>query len=103
MRQFDVFENANTRSRAIAPYVVIVQSHLLDDLPTVVVAPLLRPHERPAYTYVSVELDVLGQSYVLSLAELAVMDRRALGRHVADVKAREDDIRRAIGRIFTGF
>nr|QQZ49533.1 CcdB family protein [Phenylobacterium glaciei] len=39
MRQFDVYPNPSTRSRAKAPYVVVVQSHHLVAAPTVLVAP----------------------------------------------------------------
>ncbi len=39
MRQFDVFRNPSERSRAVVPYFVVLQSHLLASR-LVVVAPL---------------------------------------------------------------
>jgi hypothetical protein len=65
LRQFDVFENPNVRSRAIAPLIVILQSHLLADLPTIVVAPLLRAADRPLYTRVSVEISLDDTLYLV--------------------------------------
>ena len=80
MRQFEVFENPSVRSRAIAPLVVVLQSHLLDDLPTAVVAPLLRAAERPAFTQVGLMVTFDGTDYTLSVAELAATDARPLAR-----------------------
>lgn len=103
MRQFDVYEAPTEASRRIAPYVVVVQSHFLDDLPTVLIAPLLRLQERPAYGEVSVAIDFSGEEFLLSLAELVAVDRAALRRRQGDVREHEDAIRRALERVFTGF
>ncbi len=34
MRQFDVFPNPSPRSRAAAPFMVLMQSHFMDEMPT---------------------------------------------------------------------
>ena len=39
----------------------------------------------------------------LSLAEMAPISRTVLKRPLGDVRSREDDIRRALDRLFTGF
>jgi mRNA-degrading endonuclease toxin of MazEF toxin-antitoxin module len=103
VRQFDVFENPSVRSRAIAPLVVVLQSHLLDDLPTVVVAPLLRTAERPPFTQVGLTVAFDGTDYTLSVAELAATDARPLSRPVGTLADYEDAIRRALDRVFTDF
>ena len=103
MRQFEVYENPYPQSRAIAGLIVVIQSHFLTSLPSVLVAPLLRRPERPAYSEVSVEIEFEGEAYVVSLAELAVMDRQRLQRVVGDLREYEDAIRRALDRVFTGF
>jgi hypothetical protein len=41
--------------------------------------------------------------YTLSLAELAVMDAKPLSVRVGSIAEHEDDIRRALDRLFTGF
>ncbi len=43
MAQFDVYRNANPATRARIPYVLEVQSDLLDSLATRVVVPLCKP------------------------------------------------------------
>jgi toxin CcdB len=103
LRQFDVFQNPNERSRRIAPLIVVVQSHLLEELPTVLVAPLLHASERPAYSKVSCAISLGGADYTLSLAELVALDARALAIPVANLVEHEDTIRRALDRVFTGF
>lgn len=42
MAQFDVFVNPSARSRETVPYLVVLQSDLLDALETRLVAPLVR-------------------------------------------------------------
>jgi toxin CcdB len=81
----------------------VVQSHYVDDLPTVLIAPLLRPSERPVYRGVSIAIALAQGSFLLSLAELATVNRALLRRHVGDVREHEDAIHRALDRVFTGF
>jgi toxin CcdB len=102
LRQFDVYETPAAASD-LAPFVAVVQSHFLQALPTVLVAPMFRQIERPAYREVSVALQFAGEDLVLSLAEIAAIDRRGLTRLRGDLRAHEDDIRRALERVFTGF
>jgi len=103
LRQFDVCENPSPRSRAYAPFVVILQSHLLDAAPTCVVAPLLNAEGRRAYTEVSAEVVFQEKAYIVSIAELAAIERRLLDGPVGSLLAFEDGIRRAMDRLFTGF
>lgn len=103
MRQFDVYEAPTDALRRIAPYVVVVQSHYIDELPTVLIAPLLRPSERPVYRGVSLPIVLAQGAFLLSLAELATVNRTLLRRRVGDLRDHEDAIRRALDRVFTGF
>ena len=103
MVQFDVYENPSPRWRVIAPYVVVLQSHLLGRLPSAVVAPLLIDDGRSAYAEASVIVDLLGATYILSALELGVVDAEGLRRAVGSLKDYEYEIRRALDRVFTGF
>jgi toxin CcdB len=103
LRQFDVYDAPTETSRRIAPFVVVLQSHFLESVPTVIVAPLLRQAERPAYADVSVPIRFADQELVLSLAELATIQRAMLRRSRGTLLEHEDDIRRALERVFTGF
>lgn len=101
MRQFEVYANPSERSRAYAPYVVVLQSHLLDAMPTVVVAPLLK--NRPGYTQVSAPVTFRGETYVVSTAELVAINTKGIGAAVGDLLDHEDIIRRTLERLFSGF
>lgn len=103
MRQFDVHANPSERSRLIAPFVVVRQSHLLAAAPTVVVAPMLLDDDRSAYTETSVRTIFADGKYIIAIAELAAIESRYLQRAVGDLRDHEDAIRRALDRLLTGF
>lgn len=103
IRQFDIVDNPSERSRPVAPYVVVLQSHLYDEGPTLVVAPLMRMTPAAFLTKVSIQISHKGQDYILLMSELAAIDRRTVGPSRGSLAAHEDDIRRALDRLFTGF
>ena len=87
----------------MAPFVAVLQSHLLDGAPTTLVAPLLFDDSRSAYAEASVKLTFRGDRYVLSVLEMAGVERGALRNAIGSLAEHEDAIRRAIDRTFTGF
>ena len=103
MRQFDVFPNPSPRSRVAAPFVVLMQSHFVDEMPTALIAPLIREPRSGDFTRVSVAVQLSGEPLHLSLAEMAPIWRSQLRRVVGNLRECEDDIRRALDRLFTGF
>jgi len=103
MRQFDVFPNPSPRSRTAAPFIVLMQSHFLDEMPTALIAPLIREPRSGDFTRVSVAVVLNDEALHLSLAEMAPIARSALKRPLGTLKEAEDDIRRALDRLFTGF
>lgn len=102
MRQFDLYRNPSTALEVYAPYLIVLQSHYLGDLETVVVAPLVRDADRPL-TQLDIAIIFDGQSLVIAVAELAAMDRSRLTRRAGDAMEQQDLLRRAIDRLFTGF
>ena len=99
MRQFQAFANPSLASRPFAPFVIVLQSHYLP-LETVVVAPIVIDA-----TSLGLDIPVIveGRELHIAISELANIPSTPLGRVVADLAAHEDDIRRAIDRLFTGF
>lgn len=102
MRQFDVFENPSEQSRAFAPFVVVLQSHHLESLDTVVVAPLVSDARRTV-PGIDLPVDVAGRALTLVMGELGSVPRARLRLPVGDMRGDEDAIRRALERTFTGF
>jgi toxin CcdB len=103
VRQFEVHTNPSPRSRAIIPYFVVLQSHLLAASNLTVVAPLLRQDPRSAFTLTSVPVHFADDDYVLLVGELTSIESQHLVRPAGSLQAYEDEIRRALDRVFTGF
>ena len=103
MRQFDVFPNTSPRSRAAAPFIVLMQSHFVDEMPSALIAPLIREPRSGDFTRISIPVRLNDEALHISLAEMAPIARSDLKRSVANLLAHEDAIRRALDRLFTGF
>ncbi|PVM93729.1 CcdB family protein [Caulobacter endophyticus] len=100
MRQFDLFENPASQMRSAAPYVVVLSSHLLGDLPQIVVAPVRRGDGIPG---LEVPVTIDGELMTIQVPGLSAVRSAALRQRIASLAAHEDAIRRALDRLFTGF
>lgn len=104
MAQFDVFENPNPETRESVPFLLDVQSDLLDGLSTRVVVPLLTVSAMgKSATRLNPHFRVGRRSVVMSTAELAGVSIRALGGKVASLKDQRDEIVAALDFLFLGF
>lgn len=103
MSQCDVYENVNEDTSRMIPYLLDVQSDLLEKLTTRVVVPLValstmgRPiqHLNPTFRVGSVLV-------LMSTAELAGVPIQSLGKKVGTLKDRRDEIISALDFLFTG-
>ena len=103
IRQYDVFDNPSATTRAKVPYVVVLQSHLFEALPTLVIAPMMRLDQSVQGGKILVEVNFADERLVVNTAFLANIERLRLGRSRGSLLAYEDDIRRAVDRLFTRF
>jgi toxin CcdB len=103
MRQFDVFPNPSMQSRAAIPYAALIQSHYLDAIATVVIAPLIGASHVAPDDVIAVPVEVNGESFTLAVALLANIEARRLAPSIGTIQHHEDAIRRALERLFTGF
>lgn len=104
MAQFDVYRNPNPASRTRIPYLLDVQSDLLDPLATRVVVPLCRPEVlsgKPAER-LNPEFEIEGRKLYLLAPELAGVPRKALGDPVTNLSAQRRAIIDALDLVFTG-
>ena len=56
-----------------------------------------------AITPFEIHVEIAGEVLVLALTEIFSIDRSLLQRPVGSLAAYEDDVRRALDRLFTGF
>ena len=101
-RQYDICSNTNKASRSRVPFVVVLQSDLMRDFQTVVVAPLMAETIATKISRLNPLLKVQGKSYRVSMAELAGVSRKQLGEVVANVQDQHLEFVGAIDLLFTG-
>lgn len=104
MHQFTVCENANPASRKLYPYLLNVQSDLIEETETRVVIPL-HPVGRggePVMSSLSPVLDIAGRQHVLMTPLIAGVGLARLGRPVADLSQERPIIMAALDLLISG-
>ena len=104
MVQFDVYRNPNTATRTRIPYLLDVQSSLLDSLTTRIVVPLCKPEVlsgKPAER-LNPAFEIEGRKLLMLTPELAGVSRKALGEPVANLSAERAAIIAALDLAITG-
>jgi toxin CcdB len=104
MSQFDVYANPNPGSRASVPFVVDVQSGLIDALPTRLVMPLSRVGAGQARLPSNLCPPVMLEGEMLSLMPhlAAPIDKRLLRRPVQSLAHRAHEISAALDAVVSG-
>ena len=104
MAQFDVCLNPNPDTQAAIPYLLEVQSDLLESITTCVVVPLVRTSERKKPTrYLNPRLDIEGTQVIMLTEQIAGIPRRALGKRVTSLSSKRQEIMNALDFLFSGF
>jgi len=103
MAQFDVHRNANRSRREEIPYLLDVQTDLLDVLATRVVVPLVAVSVmKEAARHLNPRFRIENHWVVMSTAELAGVPVKSLGGKVASLKSHRDDIVAALDFLISG-
>ncbi len=104
MPQYDVYRNRNPATRAAIPFLLDIQSDLLDALATRVVVPLAhQPADAaPAIARLMPEFEVEGRRVVLVTPQLAGVSRTVLGARVASLAEHRHTIVAALDVLVTG-
>lgn len=105
MSQFDVFRNPDPGSQARIPFVVVLQSDLLDAVDNHVVAPLRAKHDDQIVPVLRLNPRVMidGEEYLVRVQDLATVPRRMLREKVSSLSAQREEILAALDFLFTGF
>lgn len=104
MAQFEVYENPNRASRKTYPFLLDIQSDLLSDLRTTVVIPLcpVGAVGGDAITKLCPVLSIEGKRFVALSHQLAGVDRKMLGKAIADLSRYRSEIIAAMDFIVSG-
>lgn len=104
MVRFDVFRNADRASARHIPYLLVVQSELLDELPTRVVAPLVVPQalSGPPAKHLNPEFELEGKRVIMLTQQIAGVAVQRLTSRVGNLADRRHDIVRALDFLFSG-
>ena len=103
MGQFVAYANPNKQSNKIYPYLIDVQSNLLDDLKTTVVIPMTGV-TWPASTITKLcpALTINGKVYIALTQQLSAIDKSSLGKPVIDLSSRRHELVAAIDFLISG-
>ena len=105
MAQFTIYANANAQTKQLYPYLLELQSNLLNELATCMVAPLalLSQHSQLAITRLTPVISVAGEDYLVQTMQLSAIARKQLGKAVSDASANNHEIIAAIDFLISGF
>ena len=105
MPQFTVYRNKSPRTKSTFPFLVDVQSDLLDQLQTRVVIPLTRTAglAKKPLSHLTPALTFDGESYVLMTPQLAGVARTDLGAPAGSLAGERQAIVAAMDFLLTGY
>jgi len=108
MAQYDVFETTIPGLRKAFPYIVVLQSDLIEGGRNRIVAPLIPLRLAPDLAgrlgpILRLDADGAAGEYVLAMLALTNMPAADLKRRTASVAACRDVITRALDLVFQGF
>jgi toxin CcdB len=84
------------------PYFVVLQSDLLSNLATVIVAPAIPQETAQTITRLNPIIEIDGESHIVTMQGMAGVPRSRLGATVANVSAQHGNFVAAVDLIFTG-
>ena len=102
MTQFDIYRNTNRSTNDAIPYLLDVQTDLLDTLKTRVVIPLERYSNNKAIQTLSPIFTIEGTQVMLCTPELAGISTRHLGEYVGSLAEYRQEIMAALDLLFSG-
>ena len=98
-----MYANSNPKTKGSVPYLLDVQSDLLDSLATRVVIPLIVTTKvRQPITRLNPTFEIEGTEVLMSTPELAGVPRSTLGPLVKSLKEHRADIINALDVLITG-
>lgn len=88
--------------RASVPFVIILSSHYATGLTETIVAPVMRGRAAPVTAF-EIPMERDDETLLIGITGMTAIRQTDLRRRVGSTAEREDDIRRALDRLFAGF
>lgn len=104
MAQYAIYQNKNPQCKKEFPLLLDIQTNLLDSLQTTVVVPLkkLEANKNKMLTQLTPTLLIEGEDYLMLTPQLAGIQRKELGKVIADVEYARTEILNALDFLLTG-
>ena len=104
MSQFSVYKNKNPKTKKIFPYLLDIQSDLLNQICTTVVVPLGKYStiKNQVITKLCPIVEIDGNKYVALTQQVAGIDRNLLGTEVTNISNYRAEFIDAIDLIISG-
>lgn len=104
MAQFTVYRNTSSANKDTVPYLLNVQSDLLDDLETRVVIPLYPASvlKGKSFRTLTPIFEIEGNEYIMLTPQLAGISKKLLGSIVVDLSEKRSEIIAALDLLITG-
>lgn len=102
MAQFDVYRNPNPETSTAIPYLLDIQSDLIDVLRTRVVVPLERCDSFQPAERLSPVFTIENKQVAMATPELAGIHQKSLGVFVCSLSSERDAIIAALDLLFSG-
>jgi toxin CcdB len=104
MSQFSVYKNKNSRTKKTFPYLLDIQSDLLDQLRTTIVIPLgdYAIVKDQVITKLCPIIEVNGNKYAALTQQMAGIERSLLGANVANISDYRSELIGAMDLIISG-
>jgi toxin CcdB len=104
MAQFKVYENPNNVTKRIYPYLLDIQSNVLDSLRTTIVIPLCPANlaGKAAITKLCPILEIENKPFIALTQQIAGIDRKFLGEEIGDFSQCRSEIVAALDFIVSG-
>lgn len=104
MAQLTIYQNKNSQSKKEFPLLLDIQTNLLDSLQTTVVVPMqkLEANKDKVLTQLTPVFTIEGVDYLMLTPQLAGIQRKELGKVIANIEYARTDILNALDFLFTG-
>ena len=104
MPQFAVHKNTNPHTKSSVPYLLNIQSDLIEDLATRAVVPLfpVNAMKGKVIKTLTPTFEIEGKRYVMMTPQLAGISKKLLGPAIADLSARRNEIIAALDLLIAG-